>query len=61
MGKGLVTSLALQCYAGYVGSVFPCKVASEMTTGDKGKLFHSLHSFIHSHPIQQDCVFPVLA
>ena len=37
---GLGMSLALQCSAGVVGSGFPCKVAEEKTTGDKGKLFN---------------------
>ena len=37
--KGLGTSLALQCYAGLASSSLLCKVAWDMTTGDKGKLF----------------------
>ena len=39
--KGLGTSLALQCYAGFVSSGFPSqsRKINEMTRGDKGEMF----------------------
>ena len=40
--KGLGMRLAQQCYAGHASSGFLCKVAYDMTTGDKGKLFFLL-------------------
>ena len=58
--KGLGTSLALQRYAGLIGSGFLCKVGYEITTGDKGTLLVLFYCFIYSLPTQHDCVLPVL-
>ena len=55
--KGLGTSLALQCYTGFVSSGFPSKIAQEK----RDEVSCSLFSFLNflSLPTQQDCVLPV--
>ena len=61
--KGLGTSLALQCYAGFVSSAFPRKSRKieEMKRGrGQRKTVHYFRSFIYSLPAQQDCVLPVI-
>ena len=47
---------SMQCYAGLVSRL--CKVAQNMTTGDKAK-YSYFRSLIYYLPTQQDCVLPV--
>ena len=57
----LGTSLALQCYAGFVSSGFPSKIAQEKRRQEETKVNCLLFSFLNflSLPTQQDCVLPV--
>lgn len=50
--KVLSTSLALQCYTGYVGSGF--------VSDDNNRQRFTTHFFVYSLHAQQDCVLPVV-